>query len=87
MKTYILIALILFLSCRSEGWTKEEQTEFVKNCTAYATGNLTEEQAQSFCKCSLKKTMEKFKTITEYADSLPHLSEEEQIKLYQDCID
>ena len=68
------MGLVFISSCRHDSWSDQEKDDFVDTC-------IDEGGTKKYCKCFLKKNMEKY---PRYEDS-NEISFEEAVELSKEC--
>ncbi|MFT4600672.1 MAG: hypothetical protein ACI857_000848 [Arenicella sp.] len=74
MKFICIIAVLLFVSCSADPWSREEKTEFKNECLDSGADN-------SYCNCYQEKAMKEYPNY----EAMDAISFEEAVELSINC--
>lgn len=90
MKQFVFSLLIIsgfILSSCQSGWTDEQRSQFINDCTNASKKNLDEETALNYCKCvaeKIEKEYPKFSDVDPKSDFSKKTMEECLAKFNED---
>ncbi len=79
----MIILVTSLYACSSGGWSEQDKKEFIKDCLA-STQEI--ENAEKICDCGLQKSMELYRSKAQAEQAVQNMSQNEILKLYEDCV-
>lgn len=89
MKSILLIALVLmslgscklFVKSAAKYWTKQQISEFTKNCEANAGKIMNDDNAKDYCECAIDKVAKKYQNY----EDVKKTNLREVLEVAKDC--